>query len=54
MAAEVFNDMPETAKNAPFTRFLMFKVALRNSDNDLGMAASPLFDAMLMRILDSY
>lgn len=38
MAAEVFNDMPAASKDAPFTRFLMFKVALRTSDDDLGMA----------------
>jgi hypothetical protein len=35
-AAEVFNAMPESGKNSPLSRFLMFKVALRTSDDDLG------------------
>jgi len=36
MAAETFNDMPEATQNAPLTRLLMFKVALRTEDEDLG------------------
>lgn len=36
IAGEIFNDMSEAAKNAPLTRLLMFKVALRTSDEDLG------------------
>jgi len=34
---EAFNEMPETARNEPFTKFLMFKIAVRASDKDLGM-----------------
>ncbi|KAF8252313.1 SPO22-domain-containing protein [Wilcoxina mikolae CBS 423.85] len=37
-AAEVFNAMPESGKNAPLSRFLMFKVALRTSDDDLALS----------------
>jgi len=36
IAAEIFNDLPEPTKNAPLSRLLMFKVALRTSDEDLG------------------
>lgn len=35
-AAEVFNEMPDSARGSPTTRFLMFKVALRTLDDDLG------------------
>lgn len=35
-AAEVFNSMSSTTQEAPISRFLMFKVALRTSDDDLG------------------
>lgn len=37
MATEAFNEMSEAARNEPFTRFLMFKIAVRTSDKDLGM-----------------
>ncbi|KAL7275567.1 sporulation-specific protein 22 [Rhizina undulata] len=37
-AAEIFNEMPETAQDVPFTRFLMFKVAMRTSDDDLAQS----------------
>lgn len=37
MATEAFNEMSEAARNEPFTRFLMFKIAIRTSDKDLGM-----------------
>lgn len=36
MAMEAFNEMSEAAQNEPFTNFLMFKVAVRTSDKDLG------------------
>lgn len=36
MAMEAFNEMSEAARNEPFTRFLMFKIAMRTSDKDLG------------------
>jgi hypothetical protein len=36
IAAEVFNQMSEASRDAPLSRFLMFKVALRTSDEDLG------------------
>lgn len=36
VAAETFNDMKESNREAPLSRFLMFKVALRNLDDDLG------------------
>lgn len=34
---EAFQEMPEAARNEAFTSFLMFKVAVRTSDKDLGM-----------------
>jgi hypothetical protein len=37
LAMETFHGMSETASDAPFTRFLMFKVALKTSDKELGM-----------------
>lgn len=34
-AHEVFNSMPKDAQDAPLTRFLMFKVALRANETEL-------------------
>ncbi|KAI5800044.1 meiosis protein SPO22/ZIP4 like-domain-containing protein [Geopyxis carbonaria] len=38
IAAETFNDMKTSSREAPLSRFLMFKVALRNLDDDLALA----------------
>lgn len=42
-AAEAFNEMPELARDSPASRFLMFKVALRTSDDDLGRLIPGVF-----------
>jgi hypothetical protein len=35
VAREIFNAMPESAKNEPMSRFLMYKVALRSEESEL-------------------
>jgi hypothetical protein len=47
---EAFQEMPKAARNEVFTSFLMFKVAVRTSDKDLGMwswGTSGLIDSNL-------
>ncbi len=36
-AREVYNQMPDAARATPMTKYLMFKVALRDGDTDYGM-----------------
>lgn len=40
VAAEVYNSMPASTKDAALSRYLMFKVAMRTSDDDLGIELS--------------
>lgn len=36
-ARQTFNQMPQSIRDAPLTRFLLFKVALKDRDTTLGM-----------------
>lgn len=45
-ARTVFNQMSESARAQPMTRHLMYKVALREQDSDLGWSPYPMFPSI--------